>query len=187
MKVIAVTGTPSTGKTTLSKELAKKLNFQYIDVNETIKKYKLSEGYDKKRKTKIVDVKKLNRALIREINNFKNTIKKNSIKRISPTKFNKIKSIKNKKIKRGVIIDSHLSHYLSKKYVDLCIVTKCDLNVLKKRLKKKKYNKAKIRENLDAEIFDICLNEAKEGRYKVIVLDTTKGINITSFAKKVVI
>ena len=36
--------------------------------------------------------------------------------------------------------------------------------------------KNKVRENLDAEIFDICLNEAKENKHKIIVLDTTKGI-----------
>ncbi len=195
MRVIIVTGTPGTGKTTLSKKLAKKLDFGYLDVNETIKKYKLTEGYDKKRKTKIVDVKKLNRALIKEISNFKKNNNKNSIKDGSIKKFfsnkksfknnNKIKSFKN--IKRGIIIDSHLSHYLPRKYADLCIVAKCGLNVLKKRLEKKKYGKAKIRENLDAEIFDICLNEAKENRHKVIVVDTTKGINITSFAKKLVI
>ena len=86
MKAIIVTGTPGTGKSTLSKKLAKKLNFIYLDVNEAIKKYRLSEGYDKKRMTNIVDAKKLNRALIKEINNFKNTIKK-----ISLTNLNKIK------------------------------------------------------------------------------------------------
>ena len=50
MKVLIVTGTPATGKTTLSKKLAKKLNFHYLDVNKVIKKYNISEGYDKKRK-----------------------------------------------------------------------------------------------------------------------------------------
>ncbi len=180
MKTIIVSGTPGTGKTTLSKELAKKLNFYYLGVNKIVKKYNISEGYDKKRKTKIIDVKKLNRALVKEIDIYKkiiqSTIKKYSI-------INKInnKSIKNKKniikkIKNGVIIDSHLSHYLPKKYVDLCIITKCSLKVLKNRLKKKKYSESKIRENLDAEIFDICLNEAKENGHKVIIMDTTKGI-----------
>ena len=207
MKVIIVTGTPSTGKTTLSKKLAKKLNYYYLDIHIIISKYKLSEGYDKKRRTKIVDVKKLNRALIKEISIIKNSIKKNSLERssvstpltikmVSPTKFNKIrynelnsiKNIKNNKnIMGGIIIDSHLSHYLPKRYVDMCIVTKCDLKELKRRLKKKKYPYNKIRENLDAEIFDICLNEAKESRHKVIIIDTTKGINITSFARKLVV
>jgi len=67
MKTVIVTGTPATGKTTLSKKLAKKLDFYYLDVNESIKKHKLSEGYDKKRKTKIVDVDKLNKFLINTI------------------------------------------------------------------------------------------------------------------------
>jgi len=81
MKVIIVTGTPGTGKTALSRKLAKKLNFHYLDVNKIIKKYKVSEGYDKKRKTKVVDIKKLNKVLINEINNYKNSIKKLTIQK----------------------------------------------------------------------------------------------------------
>ena len=74
-----------------------------------------------------------------------------------------------------MVIDSHLSHYLDKKYVDLCVVVKCDIKVLKKRLEKKKYSKAKIRENLDSEILDVCLVEALENGHKIKVIDTTKG------------
>ena len=76
----------------------------------------------------------------------------------------------------GVIIDSHLSHYLPKKYIDLCLVTKCELKTLEKRLKERKYTKNKIRDNLDSEIFDICLNEAKEAGLYTFVIITTKGI-----------
>ncbi|GAF74200.1 unnamed protein product, partial [marine sediment metagenome] len=79
----------------------------------------------------------------------------------------------------------HLSHYLPKKYIDLCIITKCNLKTLEKRLKKKRYNKAKIRENLDCEIFDICLNEAKEAKHKILIIDTTKGININKILNKI--
>ena len=67
MKIIAASGTPGTGKTTLSKRLAKKLGYFYLDVNKLIIKNKLYEGYDKKRKTKVVDVSRLNKELIREI------------------------------------------------------------------------------------------------------------------------
>ena len=153
--IIAVSGTPGTGKTTLSKKLAKKLNYTYLDVASLIKQNKIAESYDKKRKCYVVDIKKLNKILIREIKKYSN-----------------------------LIVDSHLSHYLPKKYVDLCIITECDLKELEKRLKKKKYNKAKVRENLDCEIFDICLNEAKETGHKVLVVDTTKGINIDKIIKK---
>mgnify|MGYP001594640051 CR=1 FL=1 len=164
MKVIAVSGTPGTGKTILSKKLAKKLNYYYLDVNKLISKYKLSESYDKKRKTKIVNVKKLNKSLINEIKTMKN-------------------NVLTKKFK-GIIIDSHLSHYLPRKYVDFCIVTKCGIKELNKRLKKKKFDKRKINENLQAEIFDVCYNEALGRKHEIIVVNTTKSINISTLAKK---
>lgn len=218
MKTIIVSGSPGTGKTALSRKLAEKLDFQYIDVNKVIKKYNISEGYDKKRKSKIIDTNKLNKALIKEISNFnkmivneenneqipiKKNIKKDSIKKYNKNNAikkiniknliinkiinNKIKNDNYKKIKDGMIIDSHLSHYLPKKYVDLCIITKCSLKAMEKRLKKRRYPIKKIRENLDAEIFDVCLNEAKENNHEVFVVDTSKGIKtaINSFSLKI--
>ena len=188
MKTIIVTGTPGTGKTTLSKNLAERLNFHYLDVNLIIKKYGLSEGYDKKRKTKIIDVKRLNWALIKEISicGKKITLTK------KPIENNKNKTIKNKKnkiklqnIKKGIVIDSHLSHYLPNKYADLCIVAKCDLRILKQRLKNKNYSKEKARENMDAEIFDVCLEEAKENNHKIFIVDTTNGVNLTEISRKI--
>jgi len=143
--VIIVTGSVGTGKTTFAKKLAKKLKHKYVDVNKLIAKKKLSSGYDKKRKCRIVDVKKLNRALI-------DLIKK----------------------EKNLVIDSHLSHYLPKKYVDKCYVTKCSLKDLEKRLKKRKYSKDKIRENLDAEIFDVCFEEAKKKGHNIKVVWTSK-------------
>lgn len=161
MKVICVTGVPSTGKTIVAKKLAEKYGFQYFEVNKAITKNKLAEGYDKKRKTKVIDTQKLNKFLIKHVNQLK----------------------ANKKIK-GIIIDSHLSHYLPRKYVNLVIVTKCDIQELNKRLKKRKYPKNKIQENLQAEIFDVCYNEAVESKHKVIIVDTTKGFNISSIVRK---
>ena len=67
----------------------------------------------------------------------------------------------------------------------MCIVTKCELRELKNRLKNKKYPKEKIRENMDAEIFDVCLNDAKENKHKIITIDTTKDINIIKISRKV--
>ncbi|MBW2996304.1 adenylate kinase family protein [Candidatus Woesearchaeota archaeon] len=153
--IIIISGTPGTGKTTLAKKLAKTLKYKHIDVKYLITKNKLQESYDKKRKCYVVDTKKLNKILIEKIKQDKN-----------------------------LIIDSHLSHYLPKKHVDLAIITKTNLKVLEKRLKKRGYNKQKIRENLDCEIFDICLNEAKE-KHSPIVIDTTKGIKIKPILKKI--
>jgi adenylate kinase len=146
-KIIIVTGTPGTGKTTVAKRLAKKNNATYIDVNEVIKEHKLGQKYDKKRKVKIIDTKKLNGYLI--------------------------KIIKEAKAKKtSLIIDSHLSHYLPKEYVDLCMVTKSTLRKLQNRLKKRNYSKAKIQENLECEIFDVCHMEAKEADHKIEIINT---------------
>jgi len=158
MKVICISGTPGTGKTVLAKKIAKKLGYTCIDVKKVIKDNKLNKEYDKKRRTYIVDVKELNQILVGLI----------------------------KKSKKQLIIDSHLSHELPKKYVRLCIITKCSLKELGKRLKKRKYNKNKIRENLDSEIFDICLIEAKENKHKILIVDMseiTKGTRSFASAK----
>lgn len=143
--IIIVTGTPGTGKTTYSKKLAIQKKLRYVDVKKLIEKEKLYSGFDKKRYAYIVDEKKLSKFLVKII-----------------------------KKENNLVIDSHLSHYISPKHVDICIVTKCDLKTLEKRLKKRKYSKAKIRENLDAEIFDTSRIEALENGHNVKVVWTDK-------------
>jgi len=162
MKVIAVSGTPGTGKTTIAKKIAKKLNFLYFDVNKLIVKNKLYEGYDRKRRTRIVDINKLGKFFISEIKIFQKINKKYN----------------------GLVVDSHLSHYIPRKYIDLCIIAKCSIKELNKRLKNKKFHKNKIKENLQAEIFDVCYKEALEKKHKIFVIDTTKGFNISIISKK---
>ncbi len=156
MKIIAVTGTPGTGKTEIAKALAKKINYKHIELNKIIKEEKLYANYNKKLNTYETDIKKLNKYLIKLI----------------------------KKSKYNLIIDSHLSHYLPKSYVDLCIVCKCDLKELKNRLEKRKYSKTKIRENMDSEIFEVCLVESVENKHKIIAVDTTPK-KITQAVKEI--
>ncbi len=178
MGVIIVTGSVGTGKTTLAKALSKKLNYEHIDVNKIIKEDKIYDSYDKKNKCYIIDAKKLNKSLIKLVNQYKKSSKNK--------KTDDKKILKNKRSEKGIIIDSHLSHYLPKKYVDLCIVTKCDLKTLEKRLKERGYGEDKVRGNLDSEIFDVCFEEAKEAGHKVFVADTTKDIKrvLNSILKK---
>jgi adenylate kinase len=75
-------------------------------------------------------------------------------------------------LKKNVVIDGHLSHFLASKNVDLCFVTKCSLPLLKKRLEKRNYSPEKVRENLDCEIFDVCYQEAIENGHAPIVVCT---------------
>lgn len=154
--IIIVTGTPGTGKTTLSKKLSAILNFNYVDVNDIIDKYSLSEGFDEESNSKIIDVEKLSDKL-------KMIIKSST---------------------ENLIIDSHLSHYIDSSFIDLCIVAKCELKALKQRLESRGYSEAKVRENLDSEIFDICFVEASENNHNIIIFDTSKD-NIIECVKKI--
>lgn len=157
MKIICVSGNPGTGKTTLSKKLAKALDYKYLDVNKIIKDHNLSEGYDEENKCEIIDTKKLNKVLVSIIKESKN-----------------------------LIIDSHLSHYLPKKYVDLCVVTTCDISVLKERLKKRGYDTKKVKDNVESEIFDNIVIESKELKHNLLIVNTTEGYklkNIVDFIK----
>ena len=124
--IIIISGSVGTGKTTLAKRLAKSLNYKYLDVKKLILDKNIAGEYDKKRNCIIVDIKKLNAALKKIIIDNKN-----------------------------MIIDSHMSHELPRKYVDHCIITKCDIKELGKRLKRRRYKKDKIKENIECEIFDI--------------------------------
>lgn len=145
-KAIIVTGTPGTGKSGFARKLAKRFGLLHLDVNKIIKERKLTQRYDFKRKTYVVDERKLAREIIKEI----------------------------KKSKRTLVIDSHMSQFIPPRYIKMCFVTKTRIDVLAKRLKKRGYSKSKIQENLQSEIFDICLNEAIEQKHRIVVIDTTQ-------------
>ena len=141
--IICISGTPGTGKSVIAKKLGKKLRYGILEISKFVKNNKIGK-YNKKLKTIDVDVDKLNDKLIK-------IIKKN----------------------KNLIIDGHLSHYLPRKYVDLCIIVKCNLKVLEKRLDKRGYNKQKIKDNLEAEIFDTSLDEAYKNKHNIIVIENS--------------
>ncbi len=149
-KLIAVTGTPGTGKSTIAKQLSLLLHYAYLNGSELVKTAKLAEKYDKRRKTAIVDASLFTHAVL------------------------KVRDSEAKKGSGGLIVDSHLSHFLPPKAVSACVVLTCSLPELERRLTERCYSSAKIRENLDAEIFDTILVEAKENGHKVIKINATK-------------
>ena len=147
MKII-ISGTPGTGKTTLAKRLSKALKYEHLLLKPIIKR--ISDGYDFSKQCYVVDVKDLNKEVIKVV-----------------------------KGKKDVIIANHLIHNLPARYVDLCIITKCsNLLKLKKRLEDKKYKKKKVEENIQCEIFDICLEQARKKKHNVLVVDTCSRFSI---------
>ncbi|MFZ3077164.1 MAG: adenylate kinase family protein [Candidatus Aenigmatarchaeota archaeon] len=146
--VIALTGTPGTGKSRAAKILKKK-GFAVIELNPEIKKRKLYSGYDRKRKTYVADFGKIEKFLKAELK-------------------------QEKYLNKPVILDSHLSHLLSSRIVGAVVVLRCEPTVLEKRLKRKGWNAEKIRENIEAEIIGLIEYESRRKHGKVFAVDTTK-------------
>ncbi|HIG93315.1 TPA: AAA family ATPase [Candidatus Woesearchaeota archaeon] len=143
-RLIIITGTPGTGKSTLAKILAKKLQLSRLDLHRYYPK--ISIKYETTKKCYTIDYPKFKKLVLQKLT----------------------------QSKIGLIIDSHIAHHLPKAMVDRCIVLTCsNLKELQKRLAKRKYSLRKIRENIDAEIFQVCLMEAKEKGHKILHQDTS--------------
>ena len=157
MKSILVTGTPATGKTVVAKALAKSQDYIYVDVKDTIKDNKLEESYDEKRHCGVVDEEKLKAILEKMVD----------------------------ESERGLVIDSHLSHFVSKDKVKACIVTKCELKELENRLKTRGYSDDKVKDNLECEIMQVCESEAFELGHKIVIVDTTSSFDVEDIKKRI--
>lgn len=133
---VAVTGTPGVGKTSACSKIR---SLPVYHVSDLVDMFGVCSGYDRKRRTKEVDVKVLAKKV--------------------------------EKMEGDMILEGHFSHLLGP---DLAVVLRCSPSLLEKRLAKKGWPKAKIRENIEAEAVDVILVEALENVPEVCEIDTTK-------------
>ena len=145
--VFVITGTPGTGKTTISTRVAKRMSADHLSVTTLIRRYRLQAGFDYKRRTRILDLDKT-RA--------------------------KLSQLLQRRV-RVVVVDTHLPDAVPEEIVKKVIVLRCDPRVLKARLRAKGWNLRKVQENVLAEMLDSCLMVAlgSYGARKVIQLDTS--------------
>lgn len=155
MRVICISGTPGTGKSFLASVLSEKTGYMLIDVKRMVDSGEVASGHDRKRKCRTVSIKELEMAVRKKVK----------------------ESEKQRPQIKGVIIDSLLSHCLPKRLAGSVIITRCEIGELKKRLVKRGYSPEKVRENLDAEILEVCISEAREKGHRPIEVDTAKGIS----------
>lgn len=135
---IIITGSPGTGKSTISKKLATDLNLELINIKQIVKAKKL---VDKKHE---VDIKILAKNL---------------------------QFLKNKK---NFLVEGHLACEFSLPN-DFVIVLRTHPDILRKRLKKRKYNQKKIQDNLITESLDYCTQRVIQTYKKTpLELDTSK-------------
>ena len=146
--IILITGTPGVGKTALAKNISEKPGFKLVELTALARKEKLYTSFDRARKTYVVDEGKLRRRL-------------EALSRSS----------------ERIVLPTHLiGRFLPKASVKVALVLRLDPVVLYERLRARGWTKRKAWENTEAEILDVCLQEARLllGPRKVFEIDTTR-------------
>ncbi|PRT52493.1 Adenylate kinase isoenzyme 6 FAP7 [Wickerhamiella sorbophila] len=138
---IIITGTPGTGKSSHAQLLIEQdSGLKLVDVNELAKANNLYAGFDKERNSQIVDDEKLLDFLEDDLEKGNN------------------------------IIDWHCCDVFPERLIDLVIVLRSDNTILYDRLKARDYEGKKIEENIDAEIMEVILNDARESFDEEIIV-----------------
>lgn len=147
-RVILITGTPCVGKTTTAKQLAAKLNAEYINLTDFAKTYKLTLGEDLERQTTIIDEEAMQQKLQGNIAASNNA---------------------------NIIVDGHYAAAVTPTdLVSKVFVLRRNPKELKVFMQKSGFSEPKMWENLSAEILDSCLIEAiQTQKEKVCELNVT--------------
>lgn len=158
-KILLISGTPGTGKTTLAKIVCKKQDFKYINLTTLVVKERLYEKTDEIRKTKIVDENKVKAFL-------KNIVEKSD---------------------RKIVLDSHIADIVPSNILMKAIILRSDPDVLVERLKQRGWVWEKILENVQAEILDVCLIEALTAYPKELIYEIdTSSLNMENSVKAII-
>jgi adenylate kinase len=163
MQILIVSGTPGTGKTTISKNISNYIKAKVISLNELAISENLIVKYDAKRETSVINNKKLISFLIELIEDYK------------------------KEDLEFLIIESHFSDIVPEQYINFVIILRCDPDELYNRLKRRGYKREKIRENVQSEILGNCVNYFinKPLNIPILEIDTTDA-SIESITKTIV-
>lgn len=140
-----VTGTPGTGKTTVTEILKEKYHVRLISINCLLENYDLNLGTDEVRGYKIVDTEKM-----------------------IPI----VDSIKDKYSDDIIVFEGHLAQDYPN--ADKVIVLRCDPMILRNRLSTRNWKDSKVHENVSAEILGVCTSESYDTYGDIVEeVDTT--------------
>ncbi|MBR0471824.1 MAG: adenylate kinase family protein [Methanosphaera sp.] len=155
--LVIITGTPGTGKTSVTSKLREKIDATFISINGLLEDYDLNLGTDEKRGYKIVDTDKM-----------------------VPV----VDGIVRDSQKELIIFEGHLAQDYPN--ADLVIVLRCDPLILRDRLNTRDWKDEKIQENVSAEILGICTSESYETYGDTIQEIETSNKSIDELADEIV-
>ncbi|KAF8015552.1 hypothetical protein BT93_H1161 [Corymbia citriodora subsp. variegata] len=137
---ILVTGTPGTGKTTTATALAEANQLRHVGIGDLVRDKGLHDGWDDELECHVI-----NEDLVCD-------------------------ELEDVMEQGGNIVDYHGCDFFPERWFDLVVVLQTDNSVLYDRLNKRGYTGSKLSNNIECEIFQVLLEEAKESYPQDIVL-----------------
>ncbi|PSN45946.1 Adenylate kinase isoenzyme 6 [Blattella germanica] len=128
---ILVTGTPGVGKSTLCEQLAERTNFEWLEVAKLAKDCDCFEEYDPVYQCQVLNEDKL------------------------------IDEMEDRMANGGVIVDYHGSDFFPERWFDIVFVLRTNNTTLYDRLTSRGYSGKKLEDNIQCEIFQTLLEEAR--------------------------
>ncbi|KAL7247696.1 hypothetical protein ACSBR2_002583 [Camellia fascicularis] len=137
---ILVTGTPGTGKTTTSSLLAESTQLRHINIGDLVRDNNLHDGWDDH-----FDCHIINEDLVCD-------------------------ELEDMMEEGGNIVDYHGCDFFPERWFDRVVVLQTENSVLYDRLTKRGYTGSKLTNNIECEIFQVLLEEAKDSYPEDIVM-----------------
>ncbi|KAK1240658.1 hypothetical protein MKX07_004686 [Trichoderma sp. CBMAI-0711] len=164
---IIITGTPGVGKTTHSEILAERTGLRHLSVNQVVKDKECHEGWSDEYQSWIVDEDKTSCQ--------KGTLRLTLVANLPVSDEQLLDVIEDDVKAGGCIIDWHACDLFPRSWIDLVVVLRVDSKTLYDRLEARNYAEAKLQENLDSEIMEVLLQEAREAFDEEIVVELTSN------------
>ncbi|MCL2142095.1 MAG: adenylate kinase family protein, partial [Methanimicrococcus sp.] len=162
---IALTGTPGTGKTAVSKKLEEE-GYKILHLTDFIEEKNIPSEYDSDRDCLVVDMVALERAVYKYQDDLTHEFCKSYFeKNMTPADF--YTSPANLPV---LIIESHLAHYLC----NYSIILRTHPHALKIRLDERGYSEKKVMENVLAESIDVVLCDCFDYCHRIYEINTTE-------------
>ncbi|KAI3952544.1 hypothetical protein MKW92_051529 [Papaver armeniacum] len=137
---ILITGTPGTGKTITSAQLSEATEFRHINIGDLVKEKNLHDGWDDELQCHII-----NEDLVCD-------------------------ELEDIMEQGGNIVDYHGCDFFPERWFDRVVVLQTDNSVLYDRLSSRGYNGSKLTNNIECEIFQVLLEEARSSYPEDIVV-----------------
>ena len=136
---VLVTGTPGTGKTSTCELVADMMKLKHVNVGKLVEEEQLFEGMDPVFGSMIIDEERLLDRL-EDILAF-----------------------------GGCVVDHHGCDLFPERWFDAVIVLTCDNTLLYDRLQERGYTQQKVEENVECEIMNVIVQEARDSYKENIV------------------